>query len=434
MATPQQQAEQARENAQQASESLRQQNLSQANAQGRRTSDELNQLKEEFQNRSSEQFNQQIQELRNRTQELEQKEQELSERLQDKQDPPSTPGLEDRPDKTALQRELRENADEFRELKEQVKNVIEKAEEIQPILAEELYDTFRNAEKNRPADALDSAARSLRVGFDEDARKEEAQARKGLQEFKEGIEKAAENVLGNDTQALESIRNRLLPIKNQLENEINRNDPQQNQQGQNPQGQNQQGQNQQGQNQQGQNQQGQNQQGQNQQGQNQQGQNQQGQNQQGQNQQGGLRLRGPDQQNENRRQPSPLGNAINRTGDPNQFDRDSAPLTGDDYLDWVDQLRDIEAMAPDAKLRANIATIREQAREIRKQFKRHSKDPNWPLVREKLLRPLNELQQEVTAELIRRSNKNATLPVDKKVVPNRYKSMVEKYFESLGAK
>ena len=45
------------------------------------------------------------------------------------------------------------------------------------------------------------------------------------------------------------------------------------------------------------------------------------------------------------------------------------PLTGDDFRDWSDRLRDVEEMVDDPDLRAEASRIREQAREIRKELK-----------------------------------------------------------------
>ena len=56
-------------------------------------------------------------------------------------------------------------------------------------------------------------------------------------------------------------------------------------------------------------------------------------------------------------------------------------------------MRDIEETVTDPKLRAEVARIREEARSMRIEFKRHSREPEWNLVKMKILDPLDELQK-----------------------------------------
>src|SRR5262249_28731654 len=58
-------------------------------------------------------------------------------------------------------------------------------------------------------------------------------------------------------------------------------------------------------------------------------------------------------------------------------ERAVAPISGNDYLDWSDRLRDVEEMVDDPDLRAEAARIRDRARGIRGEVKRHSAPPNW---------------------------------------------------------
>jgi hypothetical protein len=109
------------------------------------------------------------------------------------------------------------------------------------------------------------------------------------------------------------------------------------------------------------------------------------------------------------------------------------PLTGDDFRDWSDRLRDVEEMVDDPDLRAEASRIREQAREIRKELReRHSAEPNWELIKLKVARPLAELQNRVAEELMRRTSKDALVPLDRDPVPVQYQDAVKKYYERLG--
>ncbi len=110
-----------------------------------------------------------------------------------------------------------------------------------------------------------------------------------------------------------------------------------------------------------------------------------------------------------------------------------APLTGGDFLDWSDRLRDVEEMVDDPELRAEAARIRDRARALRAEFKRHSVPPNWDLVKVKVAAPLAELRDRVSEELLRRTAKQALIPLDRDPVPPRYSEKTRRYYENLGS-
>jgi hypothetical protein len=471
MEEPSQQMEEARDNARRASEALEQGEVSQAAAEGQRTEEQLEELRDEFQNRTAGQYNEQMREMRNEAQDIEQKQNELQDRLADLEDSDTrSTALRESDSKEEIAEDLAEQRERIADLREEIKETVEEAEEFEPLLAEQLYDTYRDSEQQRLEDTLESTERSIRRGLMEDARREEDLANQGVQNLREGIEKAAESVLGDETQALESARKTVEQLRRELENEINENDPEagdyaagdadapegrgqngerqessdepesterESQQGngrpnserepregepQQGEGEPQQGE---GEPQQGE---GQPQQGE---GQPQQGEGQprdgQGRQNQERPQQPGLRS---GQQNQRAGQP-PLANLGPETN-PNFNDREGAPLTGEDFLDWADRLRDVEEMVNDPELRAEASRIRDKAKEVRKDFKRHSKDPNWDLVEMEIAKPLQELQKKLTEELIRRSNKNSVVPLDRDPVPRGFQNAVDNYYRELG--
>lgn len=95
-------------------------------------------------------------------------------------------------------------------------------------------------------------------------------------------------------------------------------------------------------------------------------------------------------------------------------------------------MRDVEEMLDDPELRADVARIRDRARGIRADYKRHSKEPQWELVRKELLKPLVELQSRINEEIAKRESKDSLVPIDRDPVPNRYAEMVRRYYEELG--
>ena len=101
-------------------------------------------------------------------------------------------------------------------------------------------------------------------------------------------------------------------------------------------------------------------------------------------------------------------------------------------MNWSDRLRDVEEIIDDPELRAEAARIRDQARSIRADVKRHSVAPNWKLVRANVAEPLVELANRVNEELLRRNSKQAIVPLDRDPVPPKYSEKTRRYYERLG--
>ena len=89
-------------------------------------------------------------------------------------------------------------------------------------------------------------------------------------------------------------------------------------------------------------------------------------------------------------------------------------------------------MLDDPDLAAEAARLRSRARATREESERHSQEPDWELVDEKILRPLAKLQQEVAAELRRRRAEDDDVPIDRDPVPPGSEEWTRRYFESLG--
>jgi len=109
------------------------------------------------------------------------------------------------------------------------------------------------------------------------------------------------------------------------------------------------------------------------------------------------------------------------------------PLTGGEFREWSDGLRDVEEMLESRELRAEVARIRDRARGMRAEFKRHSNEPNWDLVRTSIAEPLAELQQRIAEELLRLESPDALVPIDRDPVPPQFSEQVRRYYEQLGS-
>ena len=110
----------------------------------------------------------------------------------------------------------------------------------------------------------------------------------------------------------------------------------------------------------------------------------------------------------------------------------TGPLTGDRFVEWSDRLRNVEEMLDDPKLRTEAARVREVARGMRAEFKRHSLAPNWDIVQSQISKPLGELRNRVTEELARRDSKENLVPIDRDPVPLQFAERVRQYYEELG--
>jgi len=84
-------------------------------------------------------------------------------------------------------------------------------------------DSARRA--RRVGEGVARAERSLRNGLTRDAQQQEQPAGRGIQKLREGIEEAAEAVLGDETEALRRAREELQRLSSELNDEVNRNSP-----------------------------------------------------------------------------------------------------------------------------------------------------------------------------------------------------------------
>ncbi len=109
------------------------------------------------------------------------------------------------------------------------------------------------------------------------------------------------------------------------------------------------------------------------------------------------------------------------------------PLTGANFEEWSDRLRNVEEVIEDPKLRAEVAKIRDRARSMRVDFKRYSKDPKWSLVLEQIVKPMLELENRLAEEIAKRDSNDSLVPIDRDPVPQRYTELVRRYYERLGS-
>lgn len=110
----------------------------------------------------------------------------------------------------------------------------------------------------------------------------------------------------------------------------------------------------------------------------------------------------------------------------------SGPLTGKDYEEWTDRLRDVEEALDDPKLRNEVAKVLDNARAMRIDNHRNNLPPQADTIDKKIISPLVELRDRVAEQLSRLDKKNPLAPIDRDPVPPEYKVLVKKYYQELG--
>ncbi|MGB0578296.1 MAG: hypothetical protein ACPGVU_01215 [Limisphaerales bacterium] len=124
----------------------------------------------------------------------------------------------------------------------------------------------------------------------------------------------------------------------------------------------------------------------------------------------------------------PLQPGIRAEHDP----RNAGPITGEDYADWADRMRNVEEMVSTDDMRNRLSTVRERVRKARAEFKRHSKEPKWALMENTVMSPLVEIRDEISDQLARMNSREAMVPIDRDPVPTRFADAVRRYYEKLG--
>lgn len=497
MAEAREQVEQTRERVLQASEALKQNQTSRALTAGTRAQRELEKLKEEFKNESASQFEEQVRELRDDVRKLAENQEELTKAMNadasaaaenERKSLRPQAGQQDREE---LAKALENQKAQLSEVLNQTRQLVQDSENTEPLLSNKLYETMRDLRKFDPEEALQGAAQLQRYGINSEARKAEAQARRGIERLEEGVEEAARGILGDEQQALAAASDSLEELTRSIESELRENLPgtdrpqSDDARGSSPDSRNQPNPPHEQQSRQAtsSSQQGQpspmetssdkperaNQQpmpdaqspspgaetsqknapqkpsqtlenSQNASPGRQQQNNQSAQSPRG--QQSGVPKPGEQTGSLSAGDGTPqsatnlgqqLGNLFQEQGSPNGGGTagPQRPLTGDEYREWSDRMRDLEEMVTTPELRSQVATIRDRARQMRIDLKRHSKAPDWDLVRTSIYGPMVELQQLIAEELARRAPDEQLVPIDRDPIPEKYADLLQKYYEEL---
>jgi hypothetical protein len=109
------------------------------------------------------------------------------------------------------------------------------------------------------------------------------------------------------------------------------------------------------------------------------------------------------------------------------------PVTGENYGAWTDRLRKVEEALNAPELRNQASRVLDNAREMRADFRRNNQAPQTAQLQTMITEPLAELRNRVAEELAKREATNPLAPLDRDPVPQRYREMVRRYYQELGA-
>ena len=412
------QMELARNDLQQSVEALEQGKTEPAISSGTRAERQMEETRDELRKSSSDQLAKTMRNLLKNAEQLEGEQQKLQEKLKSPElekdttaqaneslDSSATPL---RPEGTgddaieaseSVANAWREQQKRLDALLEQMQETVTEAESSEPLLAEELYESFRETKQKGVSQDMQQIPNLLERGMEEPAKAVGEKVAKAVGELRDSIEEATEKVVGSEQASLRLALSELESAKSAIEAEANGKDSQS--QDSPPSSTSKE------------------------------------QNANGQPSNQPISQPSGNQPNGNPTDQPGSGRRNGSGGGLDQMNRngiESAPLTGGDYAQWTDTLRDIEELVSDPEMKADAARIREAAREMRIDYTRHSKDPQWPLVKRLIVQPLDQLREKVQDALLRASaERNAIVPVDRDPLPSNYQRQLDQYYENLGS-
>ena len=115
---------------------------------------------------------------------------------------------------------LKSSAEDLQKLVNEMRETVEEAETSEPLLSKQLYDTIRQTHQQRPDEALDMTGQLLERGFLEESKQAEQKAQAGISRLKEGVEGAAESVLGDETEAIRRGRDQVDELAKAIDQEL----------------------------------------------------------------------------------------------------------------------------------------------------------------------------------------------------------------------
>jgi hypothetical protein len=492
MAEAKEQLEKTREEVNEAAEQLKQQQLTDAANSATRAQRELEKMQEDFRQKTSKKFADEMKQLRQQAQQAAEAQKKISEALENQK--PAESDIAQSLQNQAQSRQVVEQQENVEKLLNHMRQLSEQSEQSEPLLHKNLYDAVRKAQTSGLEENLQETRDQLRYGSAVEAKDAERKAANAVDELQKGVEKAAESVLGSESEALRVAKNELDKLIKEAQEQQGGQKGQEGQAADNKAGEQtlspketadaskskavrgsepapdtkaesaspRPGEGKQNDPQRGVGQppapkmaeagqkpgEG-----------------------QGKGQQAGQGSGEGQPQTADANHPNPSGRGRSRSNDrkdnsqmaggptrerDSDNDRsrpqiqggalsealffedakeqpDTNVFTGDGYDRWSDRLRNVEELLNNPELRNEAAKVLDRARELRINLKRSNEAPQVAVLNTRITQPLIELRDRVAEELSKKDTGKNLAPVDRDPVPAEFRDLVKRYYQELGA-
>ncbi len=479
-ASARQQLEQTRNDVQRAAEQLDKQSVSEALAAGARAEQKLQDLKENMRQQTSSQFSQEMRQLRNQARDLAEKQNQIARDLENMGNSGAKP-LDDSAQRKELVDKMAAQKSALTNLLGGVRAVTEQAETPEPLLSKQMYEILRRSDQQHTDSQLEVGSQLVDRGFLPQATQVAQAAGTNIDELRRSVDRAAESVLGSEADALRRAQKELDDLAEQVARDMTpgtnaqrssaangsrkqggtnspamaRNDNSGNNGGEqanpnaNPNGDPNANPGESPSESSGGGQSGDKQNPSERSGNkgnnpgataqnDQKGSNEPKQSGNAQSSQAGTRsgnqARGrSDGNSEGNSGENELSNFTQQLGGGKGNLGLNGPITGNNYVDWSDRLRDVEQSLDSQDLRNQLALVRERVGVYRRAYRLNDKMPSGEELQNRVLTPLSLARDWVGQELSRAQNDRSLVPLDRDPVQDKYSELVRKYYEKLGS-
>ncbi len=207
MAEAKEQLEKTREQVNEAAEKLKEQQLTDAANSATRAQRELEKMQEDFRQKTSKKFADEMKQLRQQAQQAAEAQKKISEALENQK--PAESDIAQSLQNQAQARQVTEQQENVEKLLNNMRQLSEQSEQSEPLLHKNLYAAVRKAQTSGLEENLQETRDQLRYGSAAEAKDAERKAANAVDELQKGVEKAAESVLGSESEALRVAKNEL---------------------------------------------------------------------------------------------------------------------------------------------------------------------------------------------------------------------------------
>ncbi len=419
MAETRQELERTREKVAEANEQLKQQSLSQASAAASKAQEQLEQTNNRLRQQAAKKFGEDMKRMREQANDVAEGQKQLDEAME------NAPGeAADKPqsaseelnrglNKSKLARQIETQHQATEQLMNEMKRVSEQAETSEPLLHRQLYEALRNAQSQGIDQNFDEAASQTRYGDLTKAHNAERKVATAVDQLQQGVEKAAEAIVGSESDALRTAKSELdklikeaQPGKETAEGgkptdkagkepaqvskaseQANAGKPGEGNEGKEPA------------------------------------------------KDGKLAEKGSAQAPKAGQKPKGGGEwFFNSNHEQGGADGGIAsPFAGDDWNSWADRLLRVEDVLTRPQLKNEASRIMDEARNLRIDARRNDEAPQAEHLQMRVVKPLIELRDRVAETLAQQNTNRPQFQLDATAVPERYRDLIRRYSEQLGS-